>query len=71
VEAGQRGDDVAVLLVEMSEGGILVEDVHPLALRENHADRAVLEHQPRLTRQENGHLLVQHQLNKVLRQPLI
>ncbi|MDX2139948.1 MAG: hypothetical protein SF123_17815 [Chloroflexota bacterium] len=71
MKAGQCRDDVAVLLVEMLEGGIFVEDVHPLPLREDHPDRAVLEHQPRFTSQENTHLLVQTQLNKILRQPLI
>lgn len=71
MKARQRGDDVAVLLVEMLEGGILVEHVHPLPLAENHPDRAVLEHQPRLPIEKDAHLLVQPQLNKVLRQALI
>lgn len=71
MKAGQRGDNVAVLLVEMLEGGILVEDIHPLTLRKDHADWAVLEHQPRLAREKDTHLLVQTQLNEMLRQPLI
>jgi len=71
MEARQGGDDVAVLLVEMLEGGIFMEDIHALPLAEDHADRAVLKHQPRFSSEENTHLLVQPQLNKVLRQPLI
>src|SRR5690606_36960630 len=71
VKTRQRGDDVAVLLVEMLESGIFMEDVHALPLREDHPDRAVLEHQPRLALQKDRHLLVQTQLNKMLRQPLI
>lgn len=71
VEARQRGDNVAVLLIEMLKSSIFVEDIHALPLAEDHADGAVLEHQPRLTSEENAHLLVQPQLNKVLRQPLI
>jgi len=53
------GDDVAVLLIEMLEGGIFVEDIHALPLREDHADRTVLEHQPRLSSEKNTHLLVE------------
>jgi type II secretory pathway predicted ATPase ExeA len=71
VEARQRGDDVAVLLVQVLESRVLVEDVHALPLRKDHTDRAVLEYQPRFTSQEDAHLLVQPQLNKMLRQPLI
>lgn len=71
VETRQRGDDIAVLLVEMLERRILVEHIHALPLRKDHADRTVLEHQSRFTCEENAHLLVQPQLNKVLRQPLI
>ncbi|MBE2184465.1 MAG: hypothetical protein IAE89_13635 [Anaerolineae bacterium] len=71
VEARQRGDDVAVLLVEMLERGILMEDIHALPLREDDADGAVLEYQPCLPSEENTHLLVQPQLNKVVRQALI
>ena len=71
MEARQGSDDVAVLLVEMLEGRVFVEYVHALALRKDHTDWAVLEHQPRLASEENAHLLVQPQLNKVLRQPLI
>lgn len=71
MEARQRSDDVTVLLVEMLEGRILVKDIHPLPLRKDDANGAVLEHQPRFTRKEDAHLLVQPQLNKVLRQALI
>ena len=71
MEARQRGDDVAVLLVEMLEGGIFMENIHALPLRKDHADRTVLEHQPRFTGEENAHLLVQTQLDEVLRQLLI
>lgn len=71
MEARQRGDDVAVLLVEVLEGCVLVEDIHPLPLAEDYPDRAVLEHQPGFPLQKDGHLLVQTQLNKTLRQPLI
>jgi hypothetical protein len=59
VETRQRGDDVTVLLVEMLEGGIFVEDIHALPLREDHPDRAVLEHQPRFPLQKDRHLLMQ------------
>jgi hypothetical protein len=71
VEARQRGDDVAVLLIEVLESGIFVEDIHALPLTEDHADRTVLKHQPGFPLQKDRHLLVQPQLNKVLRQPLI
>jgi len=59
VEARQIGDDLAVLVVEVLEGGILFEDVQPLALVEDHADGTVLEHQPRLAIEQDAHLLVQ------------
>ncbi len=59
MEAGQRGDDVAVLLVEMLEGGVFMEDVHALPLREDHPDRAVLEDQASFFLQEHTHLLVE------------
>ena len=71
MEARQGGDNVAVLLIEMLEGRIFVEDIHALSLRKDHADRAVLEYQPRLSSEKDAHLLVQTQLNKVVRQPLI
>ena len=71
VETWQRGDDVAVLLVQVLESRVLVEDVHALPLTEHHPDRAVLKHQTGFSSEENTHLLVQPQLNKVLRQPLI
>ncbi|MEZ4672235.1 MAG: hypothetical protein R3E39_30380 [Anaerolineae bacterium] len=71
VKARQGGDNVAVLLIEMLESGILMEDIHALPLRKDHPDRAVLEHQPRFPLQKDRHLLVQPQLNRVLRQPLI
>ena len=58
MEARQSGDDVAVLLVEMLEGGVLAEDVHPLPLAEHDPDRAVLKDQPCLAGEEYGHLLV-------------
>ena len=59
VEAGQRRDDVAVLLVEVGESGIVMKDIHALALREDHPDRTVLEDQPRLAIQKDRHLLVE------------
>ena len=59
MEAGQRGDDVAVLLIEVLEGCVFMEDVHALTLRKDHADRAVLKHQPRLAIQKDRHLLVE------------
>ena len=71
MKARQGGDDVAVLLVQMLERRILVENIHALPLRKNHPDGAVLKYQPRFTLQKDGHLLVQTQLNKMLRQPLI
>ena len=71
METRQGSDDVAVLLVQMLERGIFVEDIHPLPLRKNHPDGAVLEYQPCFTLQEDGHLLVQTQLDKIMRQPLI
>jgi hypothetical protein len=58
VEARQRGDDVTVLLVEVLEGGIFVENVHALPLREDHPDGAVLEYQPRFPLQKDRHLLI-------------
>ena len=71
LETRQAGDDVQVMLVQVLEGRILAEDIHALPLREDDADRAVLEDQPRLPIQKDTHLLVQPQLNKMLRQPLI
>ena len=44
----------------MGEGGILAEDVHALPLREDDADRAVLEDQPRFPLKEHAHLLIDH-----------
>lgn len=67
----QIGDDLAMLGVEVLEGGVLVENVQALPLVEDHADWAVLEHQPRFLFEEHAHLLVQPQLNKVVRQALI
>src|SRR5690606_23042722 len=61
MEARQLRDDVAVLLVEMREGGIVAEDVHPLPLRENHTDRAVLEDQAGFSLQKDAHLLIDHE----------
>src|SRR5690606_27442544 len=46
VEARQGGDDVAVLLVQVLESGILTEGIHALPLAEDHPDRAVLEDHP-------------------------
>ncbi len=71
MEAGQGSEDVPVLLVEVLEGSVLLEDVHPLPLGENHPDRAVLKDQPRFPFKEDGHLLVKSQLDKVKRQPSI
>ncbi len=59
VEARQRGDNVAVLLIEMLERSIFVEHIHALPLRKDHPDGAVLEHQPCLSSEEYAHLLVQ------------
>ena len=67
----QPGDDLQVLARQVREGRIVAEDLHPAALVEDHPDRAVLEDQPGFPLSEDGHLLVQPQLNKVLRQPLI
>ena len=53
MKARQRGDDVEMMLVQVLEGGILPEDVHALSLRENDADGAVLEDQPRFAIEEN------------------
>src|SRR5690606_4150168 len=43
VEAWQSGDNVAVLWIEVSKGGIVAEDIHALPLRKDHADRTVFE----------------------------
>jgi hypothetical protein len=48
-----------MLLVEVGEGGIVTEDVHPLPLAENHADRAVLEDQAGFPLKEDTHLLME------------
>ncbi len=71
MKARQGGNDVPMLRVEVLESGIIPKDVHPLPLREYDPDRAILKHQPRLAFEEHTHLLVQTQLDKILRQPLI
>jgi hypothetical protein len=53
VKTWESSDDVAVLLVEVLESRILAEDIHALPLTEYHANRAVLENQPRLVFQKN------------------
>jgi hypothetical protein len=58
VEAGQGGDNLAVLLVQVLESGIIVEDVHPLPLVEDDPDRAVLEDQARFPLGKDAHLLI-------------
>jgi len=64
VKVRQIGDDLAVLVVEVLEGSVVLEDVQPLVLVEDHADGAVLEDQPRLTIEQDAHLLIHYQLNK-------
>src|SRR5690554_3685947 len=54
LETRQAGDDVQVMLVEVLERGILAKDVHALPLREDDADRAVLEDQSRLAIQKDA-----------------
>ena len=61
VKARQRGNDVAVLLIEMLKSSIVAEDIHALPLREDHADRTVLEDQSRFAFEKNRHLLIDHQ----------
>jgi hypothetical protein len=61
MEARRLGDDVAVLLVEMGEYGIVAEDIHPLPLTEDHANRAVLENEAGFPLKEDRHLLIDHQ----------
>ena len=68
--APQVANDLAVLVVEVSKRRI-IEGRHSLSLIENDANRAVLKQQPRLALQKDAHILVQPQLNKVLRQLLI
>ena len=63
METGQLRDDVAVLLIEMGERGIVTEDVYALPLRENHANRAVLENQAGFAIEKNGHLLIEQSLD--------
>mgnify|MGYP007080362437 CR=1 FL=1 len=58
VEARQRSDDVAVLLVEVLESGIFMENIHALPLAEYHPNRTVLEYQARLSSEKNTHLLM-------------
>ena len=59
MEARQLRDDVAVLLVEVGEGGIVTEHIHALPLTEDHADRAVLEDQAGFPLQKDTHLLME------------
>ena len=63
MEAGQRSDDVSMLLVEMLEGSVFLKHVHALPLVEDHPDWAVLEHQPGFSIQKYGHLLMNHPLD--------
>jgi len=58
METRQRGDDVAMLRVEVGEGGIVAENVHALSLVENHPNRAVLEDQACFAFKEHAHLLM-------------
>jgi len=48
----------------VGEGGIVAEDVHPLPLREDHADRTVLEDQAGFALQKDTHLLMEQSLDK-------
>ena len=59
MEARQRGDDVAVLLVQMLEGGILAEDIHALPLAEKTTRIGQFSNTSRaFPCQEDAHLLI-------------
>ena len=64
MEAWKLRDDVAVLLIEVGEGGIVAKDVHALPLAENHADGAVLEDEAGFPLKEDRHLLMKQQINQ-------
>ncbi len=55
-----------MLLVEVLKGGVLMKDIHALALAEDHPNRAILEDQPRFAFQKDAHLLVQSQITQEL-----
>jgi hypothetical protein len=67
--AFEVANDLPMLIMQMSESRV-IEGGHPVTLIENHPNRGVFKEQTGLARQKHAHILVQPQLNKVVRQPL-
>jgi hypothetical protein len=57
MSAFEVADDVAVLVVEVVEGGV-IEGLHPCTLVEDDADGRIFKQETRLVCQKDGHILV-------------